>query len=175
MKRLTRGLLLVGVSLALISTQSFAGGNKSAQEPGTKTQPGQKDPPQKENKDEPKEIVIKGELTKADPFDALREQCHHKVHVVKLLPDFTYTIHMKAKTDKKPVFDTYLRLEDSSGNQQAENDDYINTDSRIVFTPKKAEEFRIIATTFDPGFTGSYTLTITPLKAGSTGRALAGS
>lgn len=131
-----------------------------------------KQPEPKKDPDEPEPIIIKGTIAKTDPFDAKKQQSHHKVHLVKMLVGKEYYIEMKAdkKKDKEdPSFDTYLRLEDSTGAELAENDDYITTDSRIVFTPKKEGEYRIIATTFDDGFTGSYTLTVTPYKAGVKG------
>jgi hypothetical protein len=84
-----------------------------------------------------------------------------------MVPGYSYVIDMKAKVDKKPQFDTFLRLEDAAGNELEQNDDFITTDSRIVFVPKKVDEYRVIATTFDQGFTGAYTLTITPVKAGT--------
>src|SRR5262249_55144230 len=40
---------------------------------------------------------------------------------------------------------------------------------RIVYTPEKDGDFRIICTTFDAGFTGSYTLTVSASKGGVKG------
>ncbi len=131
-----------------------------------------KDPGKDEKKKDPNELepeVIKGELTKNDPFDAKRPKCHHKVHVVKMMAGYTYTIDMKAATKKdkdEPVFDTYLRLEDAAGKQLDENDDYITTDSQITYKCDTAGEYRVICTTFDDGFTGAYTLTVGGYKGG---------
>jgi hypothetical protein len=152
----------------------------SAMPAGTKDQLPQvkpKDQPPAGNKegeprierDEPKDIEIKAKITKDDPLDTVRKDSHCKVHKFKMLAGYAYVIDMKADPHKEkdmPSFDTYLRLEDATGKQLAENDDFITTDSRIIFSPEKSGEFRIVCTTFDAGFTGSYTLTVSPHKGG---------
>jgi hypothetical protein len=167
--RLFIAVLFVGMVTGLLSGPVGVAGQKPA--PGDE-KGGKKDPPKGDDKKSPDEletITIKAMLTKTDPFDSKRPQCHHKVHVVKMLAGFTYVIDMKAelKKDKDdPSFDTYLRLEDPNGKELAENDDYITTDSRITFSADKDGEYRIICTTFDDGFTGSYTLTVAGYKGG---------
>lgn len=99
---------------------------------------------------------VQDKLTPNDPFDKARPQHHHKVHMLKLKPGETYTIHMTTQT-----FDGWLRLEDSKGIRIDENDDWMDTrNSRIVFTPQKEDTYRIIATTFRAGDTGAYTITV---------------
>ena len=74
-----------------------------------------------------------------------------------MLPKKTYQIDMISNQ-----FDAYLRLEDSKGNQLAEDDDSGgNLNAQILFTPTKADDYRIIATTFGPGATGIYQLKVT--------------
>jgi hypothetical protein len=83
-----------------------------------------------------------------------------KIHVLKLAKDNTYLINM-ASTD----FDSFLRIEDSTGAQLAQDDDSGgNNNARIRFAPKKDDAFKIIATTFAGG-EGNYTLTIKDLNA----------
>lgn len=66
-----------------------------------------------------------------------------------------YTIDLVSRD-----FDAYLRLEDSTGKQLAEDDDSGgNLNARIVFQAPKDDTYWIIATTFLGG-TGNYTLSI---------------
>jgi len=102
----------------------------------------------------------KGEFTYKDPFDARMKLSHTRMYTFKMTPGFAYTIDMKSKK-----VDSYLRLESPGGTQIAADDDGGSTsdgpqDSRIVYRPARAGEYRIHATTFDGGQTGDYTLTI---------------
>jgi hypothetical protein len=109
---------------------------------------------------EPQPITIKEQLTNADPFDRVRKQSHHRIHFVKLVPGYSYTIRMDT-----PEFDAYLRLEDAKGKQLAEDDDSGGgLNAQIVFAPSKAGTYRIIATTFGPGMAGFYTLSVRPSR-----------
>lgn len=59
-------------------------------------------------------------------------------------------------------FDTYLVLTDASFNTVAQNDDGGGgTDSRIVYTAPRAGTYMILANSFSPGATGTYSLTVT--------------
>jgi serine protease Do len=100
--------------------------------------------------------TIDGVLTSKDPIDRKRENCHAKVVELKMSADKIYTIDLVSED-----FDAYLRLETSQGKILQEDDDgggMLN--SRIVFSPKNDETFRIVITTCDPEETGSYRLTI---------------
>jgi hypothetical protein len=105
----------------------------------------------------------------ADPKDSKRPGCHFQLHTVKMAPGSAYTIDMirlgakkgdLKKQDPKDL-DPYLRLEDSNGKFLADDDDGGgNLNARIVFWPDKAEDYRIIATTFEPDQFGSYVLIV---------------
>lgn len=59
-------------------------------------------------------------------------------------------------------FDTYLVLTDASFNTVAEDDDSGGgSDSRIVFTAPRAGAYMILANSFSPGATGTYSLSVT--------------
>lgn len=102
-------------------------------------------------------LMVQDKLTGKEPFDRLRPQCYYKVHKLKMVPGNTYTIHCKTT-----INDGWLRLEDSKKTKLAFNDDWMDTrNSRIVFTPTKADTYRIIVTTCGSRTTGPYTLTVT--------------
>lgn len=97
-----------------------------------------------------------GKLTDTDPKDKEQKDSFHKVEIFAMAPGATYTIDLQSK-----AFDSYLRLEDSTGKELASDDDGGgNLNSRIVFTPTKQDKYRIIITTFQGGQTGDYTLLI---------------
>jgi peroxiredoxin len=104
---------------------------------------------------EPGIMRFEGKLTADDPKDPQR-QGPSKIHVVKLKDGKTYTIDMVSKQ-----LDSYLRLEDSKGNQLDEDDDSGgDLNARIVFNCSKAGDYKVICTSFNPQGVGSYTLTI---------------
>src|SRR5262249_33412535 len=101
-------------------------------------------------------IEEKGEINKKDPFDAKMKESHFKLHTIDLMPGFAYTFDMTS--DK---VDSFLRLEDSTGKQLAENDDGgDNQNSRIVYRPSREGNYKVYCTTFNGGEVGEYTLTI---------------
>jgi thiol-disulfide isomerase/thioredoxin len=101
-------------------------------------------------------LKVDDKLTKEDPFDKVLKQSHHKVHTLKMASGKTYTIDLMSRS-----LDTYLRLEDSAERQLAKDDDGGDgLNARIVFTASKDDTYRIIATSFEPGRTGPYTLTV---------------
>lgn len=55
-----------------------------------------------------------------------------------------------------------MRITNSTGKLLAENDDISpnNLNSRLIFTPKEAGTYRIMATSFQEAGTGTYTLRI---------------
>jgi hypothetical protein len=127
------------------------------------------DPPPK--KGDPKgppapPVRIKDELQENDPNDPIHDQpC--KTYQVKLLKGKTYVIDMMSKD-----FDCYLRLEDSTGKQLAEDDDGGGElDAQIVFTAESDDTYKIIATRFAEGI-GNFTLKVRELSY-KTGKELA--
>jgi hypothetical protein len=105
------------------------------------------------------DLKVSGTLSADDPKDKVITKSPHKVHEHKMKAGSTYIIDLKSRQ-----FDCYLRLEDSSGKQLAEDDDSGGgLDSRIVHKADKDDTYRIIVTSFD-GKAGAYTLTV---KAGT--------
>jgi thiol-disulfide isomerase/thioredoxin len=100
-------------------------------------------------------------LADDDPKDTGPQtgQSHRKVYKIKLSEGQAYRIDMTSTE-----FDTYLRLENAAGKQVAFNDDIDakNLNSRILYVAPKTGEYRIIATTFEPGKTGAFQLEVKP-------------
>jgi outer membrane biosynthesis protein TonB len=97
-----------------------------------------------------------GVLTAADPFDAVRQRSHQKVHELRLVAGKTYQIDMVSNQ-----IDSYLRLEDSARQRLAEDDDSGGfPNAHIIFSCRRTGTYRIICTTFQGGATGAYTLTV---------------
>lgn len=98
-------------------------------------------------------VDVTGRLAVEDPRDAARRDSPHRVHGVKLEAGVGYVIDLQS-----PDFDTYLRVENSAGVQLAEDDDGGDErNSRLVFTPPRSDEYRLIVTTFRGG-SGAYHL-----------------
>jgi hypothetical protein len=109
---------------------------------------GGKQPPEKE-------IRYQGQLTNDDPKDRKRNAAH-KVYKVQMKKGSAYQIDMKSR-----AFDSYLRLEDSKGNELAEDDDSGGMlDAQIIFNCTRDDEYKVIATAFNENGTGMFTLTI---------------
>ncbi len=139
--------------IVLLAVAGMVSGNQAPQEIRPATQ---KERPGKEA--EPKPLTVQAQLTNADPFDKVRTGSHHKVYTYKMVPGRSYVIRMDSNQ-----LDSYLRVEDSKGTQLAADDDSGgNLNAKIVFTPTKADTYRIIATTFGAGMVGNYTLTVRP-------------
>lgn len=97
-----------------------------------------------------------GTLAKEDLKDRLRKECHFKVYLIRMSPKRTYTIDLQSSD-----FDSFLRLEGAAGNSLAENDDGgSGVNARLVFRPAQDEVFRLVVTTFAPGATGHFLLTV---------------
>jgi tetratricopeptide (TPR) repeat protein len=83
---------------------------------------------------------------------------HYHLFTVKLEAGVSYTLDLQSSR-----FDALLRLEDSAGKLLQEDDDAGGElNSRIVFTPPGAAEYRIVVTTLGPDETGPYALSISP-------------
>jgi hypothetical protein len=101
-------------------------------------------------------MLIEAEIAAGDPTDRVRKDSFCHVHLVELSPAKSYVIDLASKR-----FDAYLRLEDATGKQIAEDDDSGGgTNARLRFRPRTPGVYRIIATTFDPNTFGAYSLTI---------------
>jgi hypothetical protein len=102
------------------------------------------------------QMAIEGELAADDTRDAVRRNSVCQIHQIEMSPAKSYVIELASSR-----FDAYLRLESADGKQLAEDDDSGGgTNARIRFRPRMAGTYRIIATTFDGGMFGTYTLTI---------------
>lgn len=102
--------------------------------------------------------IIDGQLAATDPFDKVRKQMHHKVHKVEMKAAQVYVIDLQSND-----FDSWLRIEDPTGKQLAQDDDGGGfPHARITFTPPATAEYQLIVTTFAPGKIGSYTLKVQP-------------
>ncbi len=102
------------------------------------------------------DVSVRSSLGQRSPID--RDGFHYHVDTVTMVAGVTYVIDLKSGD-----FDSYLRVEDLRGNVLAEDDDSGGgLDARIYFTPVRGGTFRIVTTTYIPGETGRYLLTIRP-------------
>jgi thiol-disulfide isomerase/thioredoxin len=109
-----------------------------------------------------KSLKVDGELTADDPKVGDK---HVKTHKFKMAAGKTYRIDMITKSG--PQLDPYLRLEDPDGKVVAEDDDGGGfPNARIIHKAAADGTYKIIATTFAPGMTGKYLLTVTEAKGG---------
>jgi thiol-disulfide isomerase/thioredoxin len=125
-----------------------------------------------QDKKEPGDVLFSktDKLTADDEKDngPQTSNSHRKVYTIKLTEGQAYRIDLTSKD-----FDTILRLENAAGKQLAFNDD-VNppaTDSRILFLAPKTGEYRLIATTYKPGDTGSFVLEVKPATPAETAEA----
>lgn len=114
----------------------------------------------KKDKDKKSEdVVVNDALTNADAKDKVRSGSFCKTYVFKMAEGKSYQIDMRSD-----AFDSYLRLENSDGQQVAADDDGGGfPNARIVYKAPKTGDFTIICTTFGGGSTGKYTLTVKEL------------
>jgi hypothetical protein len=100
-------------------------------------------------------IQVQSELTNDDPKDKVRTTSPCRIFTVKLAKGKAYQIDM---TSNK--IDSYLRLEDATGKQLAEDDDGGGfPNARIVFRCTADGAYKIIATSVGGG-TGPFDLTV---------------
>lgn len=105
-----------------------------------------------------KELRFEGKLANDSPKVMGKPA---QVHLVKMSPDKTYVIDLESKD-----FDAYLRILDSGGKQLASDDDGgENRNARIRFTPRKEDNYQVVATRFGSG-QGNYLLKIRILRVG---------
>jgi len=91
---------------------------------------------------------------------ALTAEKRKQAHPVEMKAGRTYVLDLESK-----AFDTLMILEDADGTLLAENDDIsaANLNSRIIFTAQRTATYRVIATAFTLGSTGSYVVRIREL------------
>lgn len=110
-------------------------------------------------------LKIEGKLAETDAKDKKQQNSYCKVYLVKLAKGMKYEIRMNAADSQQ--LDTFLRVEDAKGKQLAFNDDAPgeNTlNSRIDFECKEDGVYRIIATSFNDGETGDFTVLVKMAK-----------
>jgi uncharacterized protein (TIGR03067 family) len=96
-----------------------------------------------------------GQLFPSDARDPLRSSLC-KVYTAYLEAHRTYTIDLKSTS-----FDAFLRVEDSGGNQLAEDDDSGgDLDARIAFSPPRSDTYRIIAASRGGHGVGAFSLQV---------------
>lgn len=119
-----------------------------------------KDP---DKKPEPaKEVVVKDQLITADLKDTVRTQMYCKTYTFKMIEGRNYQLDMTSAD-----FDSYLRLEEPSGQQIAADDDSGGfPHARIVIRAPKTGDYTIITTTYRAGATGKFMLTVKDLTGG---------
>jgi thiol-disulfide isomerase/thioredoxin len=112
--------------------------------------------------DDDKKPVLKKDdkLTEDDPKDTVRKQSYAKVYTVKFKGGQTYRIDMTTKEDPQQ-FDPFLRLEDAKGKQLAFDDDGGGfPNAKLIYKVGQDGTYKVVATTYAPSQTGSYTLTV---------------
>jgi hypothetical protein len=98
---------------------------------------------------------VEAKLTGMDATDAVQTRSVCKIYAIKLAKGKAYQIDMMSKD-----VDSFLRLEDASGKELAQDDDSGgNRNARIRFECPENGEYRIIATTYLGG-TGSFTMMV---------------
>jgi hypothetical protein len=104
-----------------------------------------------------KVFEVDAALATTDPKDKSAVGSFCKTYKQKLVEGRSYQIDLTSK-----AFDAFLRLEDAKGKAIAEDDDGAGkgTDAHIKYKAAKTGEFTIVCTTFAPGETGKFTLSI---------------
>jgi len=107
----------------------------------------------------PPVVDVSGRLLPEDPRDRVRKQSPRKTYRLHMDAGTTYVIDLQSAD-----FDAFLRLEDANDDQVAEDDDGGGgRNARIRYTPTRAGEYRIIATTYSGG-SGVYHLQVEKLS-----------
>lgn len=109
-------------------------------------------------------------LTHSDPHDTIRTQSHRKVFLLNANAGNSYVLTMESGQ-----FDTYLRVEDMSGQVlKVDDDSGKGLNARIVFQPNFSGTFRVIATSFAPDKTGNFDLKMGVLASPIAGQVIHG-
>jgi WD40 repeat protein/serine/threonine protein kinase len=95
------------------------------------------------------------DLSDSEPFDRVRADSYCRVYKLELKADVTYQMTMQSI-----AMDSYLRLEDASRKEVANDDDGGgNRDARLTFVPTNPGTYYLIATTYKRG-SGRFALTV---------------
>lgn len=109
---------------------------------------------------EKKDAIDKGDSTGPSPKDQTQNS-YFKQYTFKMKAGSTYTLDLISSDKSGKKLDPYMKLENPEGKEIAHDDDGGGfPHSRIVYKALKDGDYRIIATTFEPGQIGSYTLKI---------------
>jgi hypothetical protein len=101
-------------------------------------------------------VEFVSDLNNKDARDRVRQAAFAKIFLIKMTKGKSYTIDMESTN-----FDTYLRVEDPTGKQLAEDDDSGgNLNARLTLQAPADGTYRFIATTFAPNAGGSFTLMV---------------
>ncbi len=112
--------------------------------------------PEKKKEEPVKPIVVNGELITADLKDRVASASYCKTFTFKMEKGKGYQIEFSSA-----AFRTYLRLENSAGQEIAQDvDQFGNQGAFLIHRPTKTEDFQIIATSTNANATGKFTLTI---------------
>ena len=106
----------------------------------------------------PKKIrrQITDKLTNADLLDKVRTNSRCKSFPIPLKAGNTYVIDMVSND-----FDSYLRIESGKGVPLAANDDSGGgLNARITFIPTEDDTYYLVATSFETGGLGQFTITV---------------
>ena len=91
-----------------------------------------------------------------NPLDPTRDQRHYKLYSIRMEAGKHYEIDMVSRQ-----LDSYLYIFDDKNAVVSQDDDSGgDLNSRIFFTPLRTGNFRIMATSFGPGETGAFNLTV---------------
>ena len=89
------------------------------------------------------------------------ENSYFKAYTFRMKSGHTYTIDLINGEKSGEKLDTFLRLETPEAKMIAEDDDGAGfPNSRIVYKAIKEGDYRIVATSFEPGQVGNFTLKI---------------
>ncbi len=152
MMRFATPALLVAI---FAITQNAWAGDKDRKS-GDTDKAGEKDRKQPGKKADTKEIIINAELTNADLKDKVRANSFAKTYTYRMVANGRYQIDMISG-----VFDSYLRLEDPTGNQVASDDDGGGfPNARMIYIAPKAGDYTIVCTSFGAGSVGNFRLEV---------------
>ncbi|HZZ82376.1 MAG TPA: trypsin-like peptidase domain-containing protein [Gemmataceae bacterium] len=89
------------------------------------------------------------------------ENSYFKAYAFRMKAGHTYTIDLQSGDKSGKKLDTFLRLETPEAKMIAEDDDGAGfPHSRIVHKALKDGDYRVVATSFEPGQTGNFTVKI---------------
>lgn len=99
---------------------------------------------------------VNAELSTTDPRDRLRAGSHCKVYTLDMMEGRTYQIELASG-----AFDAFLRIESPEGAPLAEDDNGGGgRNARLVFVCPRSGRYCVIATSFNPGGAGPFSLRV---------------